>query len=100
MGRYRLISWCAVLAIGVAPLGVWASPDNSEQRQAYDLARDGRIMSLREIENRVVPRMRGAEYLGPELHDDYYRLKFIRNRSVIWVDVDRRTGAVLRTAGN
>jgi hypothetical protein len=37
-----------------------------------------------------VPRMRGADYLGPEL--DYergrYRLKFMRNGQVIWVDVD------------
>jgi uncharacterized membrane protein YkoI len=100
MGRYRLIGICACLAPVGIPVGVQAAPEYSEQRQAYDLTRSGTIMSLRDIENRVVPRMSGAEYLGPELHDDYYRLKFIRNRAVIWVDVDCRTGAILRMTGN
>ena len=32
--------------------------------------------------------MGGADYLGPELNGGTYRLKFIQNGRVIWVDVD------------
>ena len=49
----------------------------------------------------VVPRMGGARYIGPEIVDaDRYRLKFMRGRSVIWVDVDGRTGAIIGRAGD
>ena len=45
----------------------------------------------------ILPRMRGAEYLGPELDvaEGRYRLKFMRGGDVIWIDVDARTGQVL-----
>lgn len=69
-----------------------------EQNSAYEAARAGRIKPLREIESRVLPRMGGARYLGPELHDDRYRLKFMDRGSVIWVDVDPATGAIIGRA--
>ncbi|MFS0737337.1 hypothetical protein ABC347_09830 [Sphingomonas sp. 1P06PA] len=69
-----------------------------EQNSAYEDARAGRIKPLREIEGRVLPRMGGARYLGPELHEDRYRLKFMDRGSVIWVDVDPRTGAIIGRA--
>jgi hypothetical protein len=63
----------------------------------------GSLMPLRSIENGVVPRMksRGADYIGAEYDEDMsrYRLKFMRDGSVIWVDVDGRTGAVVGRAG-
>ena len=72
-----------------------------EQDQAYKARQQGRIMPLRTIESRVKPRMRGAEYLAPELNgSDTYRLKFMRDGRVIWVDVDARTGQVLGRSGN
>ena len=42
--------------------------------------------------------MRGAEYLGPAYDSTAmaYRLKFIRDGRVMYVDVDARTGKVLR----
>ena len=43
--------------------------------------------------------MRGSTYLGPEFDGGVYRLKFMRNGSVIWVDVDARTGAVIGRSG-
>mgnify|MGYP000850427515 CR=1 FL=1 len=42
--------------------------------------------------------MNGAQYLGPE-YDPValaYRLKFIRDGRVIFVDVDARTGSIIR----
>ena len=45
-------------------------------------------MPLPQLERRVMPFMGGADYLGPELNGDTYRLKFMQNGRVIWVDVD------------
>ena len=60
----------------------------------------GQLRPLREIESMVVPRMGNARYIGPEIVDgDRYRLKFMRGSSVIWVDVDGRTGAIVGRTG-
>ena len=69
--------------------------------QAYDARRDGRILPLREIERRVIPTMAGAQYLGVELDGDtgLYTLKFLRDGAVIWVDVDGRSGQIIRRVG-
>ena len=40
--------------------------------------------------------MPGADYLGPELNGRVYRFKFIQDGKVIWVDVDARSGRILR----
>jgi hypothetical protein len=74
-----------------------ARPRDKEQQNAWRATQEGRFLPLRTIEGLIVPRMRGADYLGPEL--DYeagrYRLKFMRGADVIWVDVDARTGQVI-----
>jgi uncharacterized membrane protein YkoI len=44
----------------------------------------------------VMPFMGGADYLGPEFNNGVYRMKFIQNGRVIWVDVDPQTGRILR----
>jgi len=44
--------------------------------------------------------MGGADYLGPELKGDNYRLKFMQGGRVIWVDVDSATGRIVRRSGN
>jgi hypothetical protein len=75
-----------------------------DQDQALQATRQGEVRSLRAIENTVVPSMKakGASYIGQEFDGDLnrYRLKFLRGSSVIWVDVDGRSGAILGSAGN
>ncbi|MGT2514094.1 PepSY domain-containing protein [Sphingomonas panni] len=75
-----------------------ALPDQLlRDHQAARAARDeGRILPMREIERRVLPQMRGAQYLGFDYDPDrgIYTLKFLRDGAVIWVDVDARTGQV------
>ena len=67
---------------------------------AREMRREGRMLSAREIERRVIPGMRGAQYLGFDFDGDaVYTLKFLRDGNVIWVDVDARTGAVLGRTG-
>ena len=78
-----------------------ARPRDREQDVAFKARQQGRMMALRNIESRVLPRMKGAEYLGPELDtgSGVYRLKFMSRGRVIWVDVDGRTGAVVGRTG-
>lgn len=92
-------------ALMMAPLA--AQVDAQGRRGDADAVYQGRLagslMPLRSIENGVVPRMksRGADYIGAEYDEDMsrYRLKFMRDGSVIWVDVDGRTGAIVGRAG-
>jgi len=87
----------ACLALGGVSAGVVAQ-DGSAQGEARKEMRAGNVLSLREIERRVLPTMGDAEYLGPAYDSAAmaYRLKFIKNGRVTFVDVDARTGRVLR----
>ena len=86
----------ALLVGGVAAPA--AAQSRSDQGEARKEMRAGNVLSLREIERRVLPTMRGAEYLGPAYDSTAmaYRLKFIRDGRVMFVDVDARTGRILR----
>jgi len=90
---------CACLAAFVPAGDAAAQPDwhqdSAGRRQAPPL-------SVREIERRVIPRVPGAQYLGFDYDPatEVYTLKFLRNGSVIWVDVDGRTGAIVRKSGS
>jgi hypothetical protein len=67
-----------------------------EQERVFEGRRDGRSMPLPQLERRVIPFMGGADYLGPEFNGQTYRMKFIQNGRVIWVDVDPQTGRIIR----
>ena len=66
-----------------------------DANQAWKGVRQDRAMPLPQLERRVVPLMRGGDYLGPELNGDTYRFKFIQNGRVKWVDVDGQ-GHIIR----
>lgn len=85
-----------VAAMLAAPLA--AQQRRVDQGEARKEMRAGNILSAREIEDRILPRMRDAEYLGFDYDSTAmaYRLKFIRDGRVIFVDVDARTGRILR----
>ena len=70
-----------------------------DQDRAFRAIQEGRSMPLPMIERRIVPQMGGADYLGPEFRGETYRLKFVRDGRVIWVDVDAATGRVVGRAG-
>jgi hypothetical protein len=96
-----LLPLLALLVLPAAP-GAQAQRRN-DQDMAFQARQSGALMPLRSIESGVVPDMkrRGADYIGAELDglSGRYRLKFVREGSVIWIDVDGRTGAVLARAG-
>jgi hypothetical protein len=103
MTPMKFLFSAALLALPLA-----APVDAQGRRGDADAVYQGRLagslMPLRSIENIVVPQMkaRGADYIGQEYDPDVgrYRLKFMRDGSVIWVDVDGRTGAVVGRAGD
>ena len=78
-----------------------ADAQRGEQMSALDARRAGKLMPLREIERRVIPTMPGAQYLGFDFDGGaaLYTLKFLRDGSVIWVEVDGRTGQILGRSG-
>ena len=83
----------AALAAGLTAGPALADPPRDAKR-AFEERSQGRSMPLPLIEQRVVPRMGGADYLGPEFNGRTYRLKFMKNGRVIWVDVDAATGRI------
>lgn len=87
----------AILATSAVATPV-AAQSRTDQGEARKEMRAGNVLSLREIERRVLPTMRGAEYLGPAYDSTAmaYRLKFIRKGRVMFVDVDARTGSIIR----
>ncbi len=70
---------------------------NNEQGQVREQRKTGSVRSLRQIEQLILPRMKGMQYLGPE-YDPIamaYRLKFIKDGKVEFVDVDARSAKIL-----
>lgn len=96
-GNY-LLPLMAVCGLAVAAVPADAAQRRDEQNDARAQMMAGKVKSLRSIENRILPKMAGSQYLGPEFDPaaQVYRLKFIREGRVIFVDVDGRTGAILR----
>jgi len=84
----------ALLVPGASAL----AQQKSDQGEARKEMRAGNVLSLRQIEGRVVPTMPTQQYLGPAYDSTAmaYRLKFISKQGhVTYVDVDARTGRVL-----
>lgn len=93
-----------LLAAGLAVTGpidaVAQSKQRTDQGEARKEMRAGNVLSLREIEQRVVEPLKaqGQQYLGPAYDATAmaYRLKFIKNGRVTFIDVDARTGRILQ----
>jgi hypothetical protein len=93
----------AMLAGGMTASPALAQQKRGDQESARKEMRAGNVLTLRDIERMVVPQIerRGSiQYLTPEFDEvaRAYRLKFIDNSKgqVIWVDVDGRTGRIMR----
>ena len=95
MTLFKTLVLAAALAGGLTGAAALADPPRDADR-AFQTQRQGRSMPLPQLERRVLPFMGGADYLGPELDGGTYRMKFIQNGRVIWVDVDPQTGRIIR----
>jgi len=109
MTLFRTLVLAAALASGLNSAAALADPRDRGPRpsmsvppqrdadRAWQATRDGHSMPLPQLEQRVMPMMGGADYLGPELNGDTYRFKFMQNGRVIWVDVDGQGRVVRRS---
>ena len=96
MNVLRTLLLAGILATGLASAPALGDPPRDSER-AFQGRREGRSMPLPQLERRVMPFMGpNADYLGPELNGGSYRMKFIQNGRVIWVDVDPQTGRIIR----
>ena len=96
MKLLRTLLLAGLIATGLTSAPALADPPRDSQR-AFEGRRDGRSMPLPQLERRVMPFMGpNADYLGPEINGGTYRMKFIQNGRVIWVDVDPQTGRIIR----
>ncbi|KLI63147.1 hypothetical protein [Aurantiacibacter marinus] len=97
---FAAIALAATLAAAPAPASA-QDRSRGDQNSARAEMQAGRNMPIRDIERRIIPQMRdGDEYIGFEYDStaQAYRLKFIRNGRMIWVDVDAQTARVLRVS--
>ena len=85
----------ALIAASFAGAPALADPPRESDRAFRD-AQQGRSLPLPQLERKVMPFMGGADYLGPEINGGTYRMKFMENGRVIWVDVDPQTGRIIR----
>lgn len=84
-----------------APLVAQPGEPQHDGVAAWKALREGRILPIKEIERRVIPTMKHAQYIGFdfEMPSAVYTLKFLRDGTVIWVDVDGRSGQVIGRTG-
>ena len=95
--RALLLVPFAALSLAGAPALAQQDPQRGDQDEARREAQAGTIMRSGEIEAKILPMMRDAEYLGFAYDSTAraYRLKFIRDGRVTYVDVDARTGRII-----
>ncbi len=94
----------AMLMVQTTPNALAQQFRRTEQDTVRANLQRGTIQSLKQIEAIIIPPMarRGAQYIGASFDAQQmrYRLKFIRQTSVIWIDVDGRSGQIVAQAGN
>jgi hypothetical protein len=93
----RTVAPFIVALVLALPSSAALAEPGGEQGQVRKELSAGNVRSLREIERRVLPMMPGMQYLGPEYDPAAmaYRLKFIRDGRVVFVDVDARSGHIM-----
>jgi hypothetical protein len=98
MRKLFALAVSAALVSGAFGVPAAAQQSRGDQASAREEMKAGRTLPVREIERRVIPQMRGHEYLSFEYDGNAsaYRLKFIKEGQVVWVDVDARTARILR----
>jgi hypothetical protein len=93
-----------LLLAGAVFASVTSAPALADQardsQRAFQGRQLGRSMPLPQLERRVLPFIGpNAQPLGPELNGGNYRMKFIQEGRVIWVDIDPQTGRIIRRSG-
>jgi hypothetical protein len=97
MKRSAVLLFCSAASLALVAAAPSSAEPGDAQGQVRREMRAGTVLPLRQIEQRVLPSMPGMQYLGPE-YDPIamaYRLKFIHEGRVVFVDVDARSGQII-----
>lgn len=105
MNKLYSILAAFLIATAVVVTAPAADARRTDQQKARQQMKSGELIPFADIERNVRRRMKDMEYLGAQFNarDSTYRFKFLeKNRStqksrVVHVDVDAKTGAILRT---
>lgn len=99
--RNPLILLAAIAAtIGSSPAAAQPMRASQDRLEAFRGVRQGDILPLNVIRDRIGPRLPGAVLIGADLLGGaVYRLRYMRGANVMIVDVDARTGHPLRCSG-
>ncbi len=102
--RFWISASLSLLALGGLGLSETAGfalvaqeKSRSDQGEARKEMRAGNQLPLREIERRILPQMQDSQYLRAayDAVAHAYRLKFIKDGRVTYIDVDARTGRII-----
>ena len=96
MTRKSLIAGLGAIAAMLAAPPLAHASQRDEQDAARRAMLDGQVMPFSLIKRRVDAAMGGATYLGSEFNpaSNRYRLKYVKDGKVVWVDADGRTGDI------
>ena len=97
----------AALASAALAIVLLSSPASADRRMPEQDAirngvRSGNILPYQEMRARALDRAGGGQMIGSEFDPGTgrYRFKFQRGSSVIWLDMDGRTGREMGRSGN
>lgn len=85
----------ALLILGLSMAPAIAQREHSGLPRAITA---GSLVPLSRILERLLPQLPAYQYIGAEFDPtaQLYRLKFLHQGHVLWIDVDGRTGRVVR----
>jgi len=86
--------------LGASPAAAQPLRASQDRLEALRGVRQGDILPLNVIRERIGARLPGATLIGADLMGGaVYRLRYMRGANVMIVDVDARTGQPLRCSG-
>ena len=90
----------AIMALSLMTPVAEAGGRRDEQDAARRAMLDGQVMPFSMIKRRVDAQVGGATYVGSEFNPstNRYRLKYVKDGKVMWVDADGRTGDIIGMA--
>lgn len=94
-----LLAALGVVAAAVPESTQPAQGGGQDRMEAYRGVRQGNMLPLNVIRERVSARFPGARVIGTDLVGTMYRVRVMRGSDVLIVDVDARSGQVLRCTG-
>lgn len=89
----------ATAGLGAVVAASVQARDSRARMEAFRGVRQGDILPLNVIRDRIGQQMPGASLIGADLVGAVYRLRYMRGANVMIVEVDARTGRALRCTG-